>query len=105
MALFLGLGIGGIVLLTVAAVLTWRFSRVLMRDQTTATPHRDDLLGTSGTVVTPIPASGYGEVLLRLGGQPVKFAAKSPEPVAYGAEVWVDETLSSTSVSVRPVQR
>ncbi|MFF2522623.1 hypothetical protein [Streptomyces liangshanensis] len=89
----------------VAAVLTWRFSRALMRSETTATPRGDDLLGTSGTVVTPIPASGYGEVLLRLGGQPVKFAAKSREPVGYGAEVWVEATLSSTAVSVRPVQR
>ncbi|MFF1416207.1 hypothetical protein [Streptomyces sp. NPDC058280] len=88
-----------------AAWLTWKFSRALMRDQTVATPRGDDLVGTAGTVVTAIPAVGYGEVLLRLGGQPVKFAAKCAQPVEYGAEIWVEATLSATSVSVRPVQR
>ncbi|WP_330239689.1 hypothetical protein [Streptomyces sp. NBC_00525] len=89
----------------VAAVLTWKFSRALMRDQTDATPRNEDLVGTSGSVVTSIPADGYGEVLLRLGGQLVKLSAKSPVPIARGAEIWVEAALSSTSVSVRPVER
>ncbi|MGW6744038.1 hypothetical protein ACWGDX_25480 [Streptomyces sp. NPDC055025] len=88
-----------------AGWLTWRFSKALMRDQTAATPRGDDLVGTAGTVVTAIPATGYGEVLLRLGGQTVKYSAKSEQPVAYGAEIWVEATLSSSSVSVRPVDR
>ncbi|MGW8882975.1 hypothetical protein [Streptomyces sp. NPDC055749] len=89
----------------VAAWLTWRFSRALMADQTTATPRGDDLIGTSGSVVTPIPADGYGEVLLRVAGQTVKFSAKSGEPVERGAEIWVEAALSTTSVQVRPVER
>lgn len=89
----------------VAAWLTWKFSQALMRDQTTATPRGDDLVGTSGSVVTPIPADGYGEVLLRLAGQTVKYAAKSAAPVERGAEIWVEATLSTTSVTVRPVER
>ncbi|MCT2541777.1 MULTISPECIES: hypothetical protein [Streptomyces] len=89
----------------VAAWLTWKFSRALMRDQTSVTPRSDDLVGTSGSVVTAIPAGGYGEVLLQLGGQPVKLAAKSAEPVARGTEIWVESALSSTSVAVRPVER
>ncbi|WP_405714372.1 MULTISPECIES: NfeD family protein [unclassified Streptomyces] len=89
----------------VAAWLTWKFSKALMRDQTDATPRGDDLVGTSGTVVTAIPADGYGEVLLRLGGQPVKLAAKSPMPVERGTEIWVEAALSTTSVVVRPVER
>lgn len=88
-----------------AAVLTWKLSKALMRDQTTATPRGSDLIGTSGSVVTAIPAEGYGEVLLRLGGQPVKYAAKSAAPVARGTEIWVEEALSTTSVAVRPVER
>ncbi|MEV6649210.1 hypothetical protein [Streptomyces sp. NPDC051219] len=88
-----------------AAWLVWKLSRVLMRDLTAATPHQDDLVGTSGSVVTAIPADGYGEVLLRLAGQPVKLAAKSEVPVERGAEVWVEAALSATSVAVRPVQR
>ncbi|MFS0695740.1 hypothetical protein [Streptomyces nitrosporeus] len=89
----------------VAAWLTWTFSKTLMRDQTTATPRGEDLVGTSGSVVTPIPADGYGEVLLRLAGQTVKYSAKSAAPVARGTEIWVEGTLSSTSVTVRPVER
>ncbi|MCM2413055.1 hypothetical protein [Streptomyces sp. RKAG290] len=89
----------------VAAWLTWKFSQALMRDQTNATPRDDDLVGTSGSVVTPIPAGGYGEVLLQLGGHTVKLSAKSLTPVARGTEIWVEATLSSSSVSVRPVER
>ncbi|MFF2007552.1 hypothetical protein ACFVWY_00560 [Streptomyces sp. NPDC058195] len=94
----------GILAGLVAAWLTWKFSRALMRDQTSVTPRGDDLVGTSGSVVTAIPAEGYGEVLLRLAGQPVKLAAKSATPVARGTEIWVEATLSTTSVAVRPVE-
>ncbi|RPK94138.1 hypothetical protein EES46_03370 [Streptomyces sp. ADI98-10] len=89
----------------VAGWLTWKLSKALMRDQTHATPRDSDLIGTSGSVVTAIPAEGYGEVLLRLGDQPVKYAAKSATPVARGTEIWVEEALSTTSVAVRPVER
>ncbi|MCL8011382.1 NfeD family protein [Streptomyces sp. AS02] len=85
------------------AWLTFSFSRILMREQTAVTPTGDDLVGTSGRVVTAIPPDGYGEVLLRLGGQPMKFAARGAVPVPRGAEVWVEATASATSVVVRPV--
>ncbi|MEV0220027.1 hypothetical protein [Streptomyces sp. NPDC050704] len=88
-----------------AGWLTWRFSRALMRDEPAATPRGTDLVGSAGSVVTPIPADGYGEVLVYLAGQPLKLAAKSPQPVARGAEIWVEESLSPTSVAVRPIQR
>ncbi|MEU5891920.1 hypothetical protein ABZ835_34585 [Streptomyces sp. NPDC047461] len=105
-----GAGPGGATAVGVAcgvgtAWLTYCFSRALMRDQTALTPTGNDLLGTSGNVVTAIPADGYGEVLLQLAGQPVKFAARSAGPVARGAEVWVEAALSATSVAVRPVDR
>ncbi|MFE2352620.1 NfeD family protein [Streptomyces parvulus] len=93
----------GAVVGTGAAWLTYRFSRALMRDQSAVTPRADDLLGTSGKVVTAIPAQGYGEVLLRLAGQPLKCAARSAVPLARGAEVWVEAVPSGTSVVVRPV--
>lgn len=105
-----GLGVGpaagvGAVAGLAAGWVTWRFSRALMRDQTTATPRGEDLVGTAGSVVTAIPAEGFGEVLLRLAGQPVKYAARSTVPVPRGAEVWVESALSSTSVQVRAVER
>ncbi|MCS0634784.1 hypothetical protein NX801_03745 [Streptomyces sp. LP05-1] len=89
----------------VAGALTWRLSRALMREQPVPAPRGDDLLGVSGAVVTAIPADGYGEVLLRVHGQPVKFAARSAVPAPRGAEVWVEESLSPSSVRVRPVER
>ncbi|MFF5919950.1 hypothetical protein ACFY8C_16660 [Streptomyces flavochromogenes] len=84
---------------------TWRLSRALLRDGVTPAPRGEDLTGTSGSVVTAIPVGGYGEVLLYLAGQPVKYAAKAATPVTRGTEVWVESVLSPTSVSVRPVER
>ncbi|MER8046968.1 hypothetical protein [Streptomyces sp. NPDC094032] len=105
-----GVGVGGAsgagaVAGLVVAWLTGRFVRALMRDGAAPAPRGEDLTGSSGSVVTAIPAGGYGEVLLRLAGQPVKYAAKSDAPVARGTEVWVEGVLSTTSVSVRPVER
>ncbi|WP_030373341.1 hypothetical protein [Streptomyces rimosus] len=105
-----GLGVGaaaaiGITTGAAAGWLTWKLSRALMRDQTAATPRGDDLVGTAGSVITAIPAEGYGEVLVRVAGQPVKLAAKSKVPVMRGTEIWVEAALSSTSVAVRPVER
>ncbi|MDN0200037.1 hypothetical protein [Streptomyces sp. S.PNR 29] len=105
-----GLGaVGAAVIGVPAGVLTGWFayslSRALMRDSSGAAPRDDDLIGASGSVVTAIPADGYGEVLVHLAGQPVKLSAKSSIAVARGAEVWVEQTLSQSAVSVRPVER
>ncbi|MGA5008623.1 hypothetical protein [Streptomyces koyangensis] len=105
-----GLGVAGATVVGVLAGLAtgWvvlKLSKALMRDQTDATPRSADLVGTAGSVVTAIPASGYGEVLVYLGGQPLKLSAKSTAPLARGTEIWVEASLSSTSVSVRPVER
>ncbi|GGX90935.1 hypothetical protein [Streptomyces minutiscleroticus] len=87
------------------AWLTYRFGRALVRDRSAPVPTGADLVGTAGSVVTAIPADGFGEVLLRLAGQPVKYAARSAVPVARGTEVWVEAATSATSVLVRPVER
>lgn len=88
-----------------AGWVTYRFSRALMRDRTSSAPRGGDLVGSSASVVTAIPAEGYGEVLVYLAGQPLKLAARSHGPVARGADVWVEASLSATSVQVRPVER
>lgn len=99
---------GGAAVGTAAGVaagwVAYRFSRVLMQDRSAAAPRGDDLVGTSGSVVTAIPANGFGEVLVCLGGQPLKLSARSQVPLGRGAEVWVEATLSPTSVAVRPVE-
>ncbi|WP_405789555.1 hypothetical protein [Streptomyces sp. NBC_01367] len=85
---------------------TYRLGLALARGGSGAAPRHGELVGSAGTVVTAIPAGGgYGEVLLTLGGQPVKYAATADGPVALGAEVWVTATPSSTSVGVRAVER
>lgn len=83
----------------------YRLGRALTDDRSGAAPRDEDLVGLAGSVVTSIPAGGYGEVLVRLSGLPVKLAARSEVPVARGAEVWVEQALSSTAVSVRVVER
>ncbi|MFI5671210.1 TOBE domain-containing protein [Streptomyces sp. NPDC051704] len=104
-----GLGPGGAAAVGVVAGsgagwLAWRLSRALLGDRSAVAPHQDDLLGSTGTVVTAIPVGGYGEVLLRLAGQPAKFAAQADTPLTRGTEVWVTAAPSSTSVTVRAVE-
>lgn len=67
---------------------------------TDATPTRDDLVGSIGVVVTPISEGRYGEVRVRVAGQPVKLNAKADAPIASGARIFVVEALSETSVRV-----
>ncbi|MFF8597993.1 hypothetical protein ACF065_05590 [Streptomyces sp. NPDC015232] len=95
----------GVVVGGVVGGVTWRFGRALLRDAGAPAPRGEDLTGSTGAVVTAIPADGYGEVLLHLAGQPVKYAARSASAVARGSEVWVEAVLSPTSVVVRPVDR
>jgi len=89
--------------LLLAIPLSWatiRFARGLMRMNTDKTPEGSDLLGTLGTVVTSIPATGYGEVRLRVHGQSIKFNARSEVPLGVGTPVFVIATPSATSVEV-----
>ncbi|MFF4647169.1 hypothetical protein [Streptomyces sp. NPDC001389] len=89
---------------TATGWLTYRLSRALAQGESATAPRHAELVGSTGTVVTAIPAAGYGEVLLRLAGQPVKYAALADGPMPLGAEVWVTAAPSSTSVSVRAVE-
>jgi len=77
-----------------------RLARAAANMRTDATPTRADLVGTMGVVVSPIPAQGYGEVRVSLGGQPVKVNARAEHPIPRGARVFVIEATSSTSVIV-----
>lgn len=79
---------------------TMALARAAGRMRTDATPTRSDLIGRLGVVVTPIPESGYGEVRISLGGQPVKLNARSDQPVPLGARIFVVEAPSDTSVVV-----
>lgn len=89
-----GLVVGGIALF---------MTRSLMQMPTDATPKSEDLVGTRGHVVTPIPDGGFGEVTVRLHGQSLKHNARSVAAVDAGERVEVVEVLSASSVLVRPV--
>ncbi len=90
----------GVAIAIPAAWGTLLLARAAGRMRTDATPTRSDLLGRIGVIVTPIPAQGYGEVRIHIGGQPVKLNAKSDKAVALGARVFVVEAPSDTSVVV-----
>ncbi|MCZ7478330.1 hypothetical protein [Micromonospora sp. WMMC273] len=77
-----------------------RLSRAARNMRTDATPTRDHLAGAIGLVVTPIPSGGYGEVRVRLAGQPVKLNARADGAMPVGTRIFVVEALSETSVHV-----
>jgi membrane protein implicated in regulation of membrane protease activity len=93
----------GAVVAVPAGWLALRLARAANRMATDATPTRNDLLGLIGTVVTPIPAQGYGEIRVTLGGQPVKLNAGADIAIPSGAEVFVITAPSETSVLVEPL--
>lgn len=99
------LGVAGIGVLAAipAGWLAIRLSHAAQRMPTDATPSREDLLGLLGVVVTPVPAHGYGEVRVTLGGQPVKLYASADRPIPAGDHVFVITASSETSVVVEPV--
>lgn len=91
---------GGAVAAVPTAWLAARLSRAARDMRTDPTPTRDDLVGALGLVVTPVPAVGYGEVRVRLAGQPVKLNARADHPIPVGAQIFVVQALSETSVHV-----
>ncbi|MEO3936042.1 hypothetical protein V3N99_04700 [Dermatophilaceae bacterium Soc4.6] len=59
-----------------------------------------DLVGASGTVVSAIPAGGYGEVSVTVRGSRRKLSALADLPLGAGASVQVTHALSSNAVRV-----
>lgn len=91
----------GVLTAALASCTAWLAVSRLRRLRTDATPTRTELMGSNGVVVTPIPVGGYGEVRVRIGGQPVKLDARSARPLALGEKVVVIEAPTETSVIVR----
>jgi membrane protein implicated in regulation of membrane protease activity len=59
-----------------------------------------DLVGAPGTVVSPIPLGGYGEVSVTVRGSRRKLSALADLPLGAGAPVHVTHALSSNAVRV-----
>jgi membrane-bound ClpP family serine protease len=95
----------GVVVAIPSAWIAYLLARAAHKMPTDATPTSDDLLGLVATVVSPIPADGYGEVRTTLAGQPLKLNATAETPLPLGAEVFIIGVRSETSVMVEPVTR
>lgn len=86
-------------------VLGWialRMSISLIDMHTDATPTSNDYLGQLGRVVTPVSNMSGGEIMIRVGGSPVKLTARSDDDLALGSQVIVVEVLSANAVRVMP---
>jgi membrane protein implicated in regulation of membrane protease activity len=99
LSLVVGL-VAGVAVAVPAAIGTMALAKMASRMRTDATPTRSDLVGRLGVIVTAIPAQGYGEVRVSVGGQPVKLNARADGPVSLGTRVLVIEAPSDTSVVV-----
>lgn len=95
--------VAGIVAAVPAAWLAGRFARAALNISTDATLTSANLIGSSGVVLTPIPADGYGEVRITVGGHVLKLNARADQPLERGTEVFVIEVPSPTSVLVVPL--
>ncbi|MGH9139424.1 MAG: hypothetical protein ACRD0G_20630, partial [Acidimicrobiales bacterium] len=72
-------GIGGG---SVLGYFTYRLGKALWNMPTDATPTTSATVGAEGRVVTPIRGGGVGEIVVSLGGQPVKFYATADADIA-----------------------
>ena len=79
-----------------------RLTRLLRDGDVDGITSREQLIGTTATVVSDVPADGYGEVSVVLAGAQSKFSARSEGAViTRGTEVLVLSVLSDTAVLVR----
>lgn len=90
----------GVIVAVPLAFLAARMATRIGDQPTDATPTAEDLVGAKGVVVTPVPADGFGEIRVRIGGQPMKLYARASKPISLGAAVVVTAALSETSVIV-----
>ena len=91
------IGVAGAIPIAYGAV---RLTAGLMRMNTDPTLSERDLIGRLGQVITAIPAGGLGEVRLSVGGQPLKYNARSAEALPSGTPIYVIDTPTATSVEV-----
>lgn len=90
-----GLGAGA-----VAGGFAGWLTTTLTKDGGDATPRSGDLAGHDGTVISAVPADGYGEVSVVIAGHITKLNARAAEPLAVGTPVRVTAVLSPTAVHI-----
>ncbi len=92
-------GVGGGVAMGYGA---FRLTKALMHSPTDATPTTKALVGREGRVVTGASPGQLGEILVTMGGQPVKLSAVSDAELMRGLAVVVIDAPSATKVIVQP---
>jgi membrane protein implicated in regulation of membrane protease activity len=92
--------IGGLITGIVIGYLAWRITKALMYMPTDEPVRTADLLGKSGRVITPIPAGGLGEILVRHAGQPLKLSGRATQALPAGTAVIITQIISTSSVEV-----
>jgi membrane protein implicated in regulation of membrane protease activity len=90
-----GLFVGGLSLLMM---------RQLINMPTDASLDTEDLVGSTGTVITPIPENGLGEITVRAHGSAQKMSARAAQPIAVGTTVRITTVLSTSSVMVETAE-
>jgi membrane protein implicated in regulation of membrane protease activity len=90
-----GVGLGAVV-----GVASFLLVRLALGGRPDAAPTSAELLGLFGTVVSRIPAGGFGRVALPVRGSRVQLSARCDEPLDAGTPVYVIEVLSATAVVV-----
>lgn len=94
-ASLVGVGAG----LVVGWFAAW-LTRLVKNGGTDSTPTATDMIGWDATVLSDVPADGYGAVTVRRGGHTVRLNAKSERALPAGTAVHVTGVLSPTAVTV-----
>ena len=81
----------------------WWLTRVLKDGPSDGTVSVGHSVGRVATVVTDIPADGYGVVRVVVGGHPLRLNASAHQPIAAGTEVNVTGVISPTAVTVTEI--
>jgi membrane protein implicated in regulation of membrane protease activity len=90
------LGARGVVVGGIALVLM----RSLINMPTDETVSTSGLAGSTGLVITAIPAAGYGEVTVRHHGNQHKYNAMAAEPLPAGTRITVTDVVSTSALFV-----
>lgn len=93
----------GLVLGVALAYGSTRLTRVLRRQGSSNTVRTDSLVGAEASVITAIPADGYGRIRLSHNGHLLTVSARAATDIAAGERVWISEVLTPTAVGVRPI--
>jgi Na+/glutamate symporter len=94
-----GIVVGVVAGLVIGALVGWTMAKLRGNDSG-ETVRTSELAWREATVVSAIPADGYGEISLVVSGHLTKLNARANEPLAAGTAVLITAVLSPTSVSV-----